>query len=100
MDVIKSCDVLILVLSSVLLILLLKFIFDNCSCNEHFTAPGLTLTSPPSWFPQFTSKPYNKKDSETKMYLDKYPFYDPATKKYISYEESNKLGSVYRFWKI
>jgi hypothetical protein len=86
-------------LTCVLLALLLYFIIKQCS-DEHFTAPGLTLTVPPSWFPQFTSKTYNKKDWMTKAYLDRYPFYDAKTRKYISYDKSQKLASTNRFWKF
>lgn len=82
-----------------LLILLLVFIFTNCAYKEKFTAPGLTLVNPPSWFPENAAKKYNKKDWETKMYLDRYPFYDTLDQDYLPYKESNELASIYRYWK-
>lgn len=68
--------------------------------NEYFTAPGLTLTNPPSWFPQNSAKPYNENDWKVKTYLDRYQFWDPVTKRYISDKESNRLANVNRFWEF
>ena len=42
--------------------------------HEKFTAPGLTLTKPPSWFPENAAKAYNPDDWKTRMYLERYPF--------------------------
>lgn len=83
-----------------LLFLLFIFITTNCIDKENFTAPGLTLTIPPSWFPQNSAKPYNESDWKSRMYLDRYPFYDPETQSYISDEESNWLANTTRFWKM
>jgi hypothetical protein len=93
--------------------------------SEKFTAPGLTLTKPPSWFPQNSAKPYREKDWKTKMYLDRYPFRvnnagencqtDINTIKnkldtkfasqvpdsdYISSRDADKLASAYRLWRM
>lgn len=65
---------------------------------EGFTAPGLTLLRPPNWFPENTARPYNKKDWQTKMYLQKYPIYYRG--KYLSPLESNQIASTYRLWKM
>ena len=83
---------------------------------EKFTAPGLTLTKPPSWFPQNAAKAYNPEDWKTKMYLDRYPFRinnkgencsnsasmggDGPGPEYITTPESNFLASTYRMWKL
>lgn len=83
-----------------LLFLLFIFIYTNCVKNEHFTVPGLTLTKPPSWFPQNSAKPYNKDNWKVRMYLDRYPFWDSNKKEYINSKLSNKLASVNRFWTI
>lgn len=80
--------------------LLLYLIINNCIVKENFTAPGLTLTNPPSWFPQNAAKPYRKNDWKVKTYLDRYPFYNARTNKYLSTEESNELSSTNRFWVI
>lgn len=84
----------------VLIILLFFFIFTNCIYKEKFTAPGLTLTIPPNWFPQNAAKPYRDSDWKVKMYLDRYPFYDSVRKDYLSYDESNRLASTNRFWRF
>lgn len=93
--------------------------------SEKFTAPGLTLTKPPSWFPQNAAKAYNPKDWKTKMYLDRYPFRinnagencqtniqtiknDLGSKfasqvpdsDYMSSQEADKSASAYRLWKM
>lgn len=91
------------VLAGILIFFLFVFIFSNCLWTERFTAPGLTLTVPPSWFPQNAAKGYNPQDWMSKMYLDKYPFWvsNKGNKsEYMSYDESNKLASTNRFWKI
>jgi len=80
--------------------LLLYLIIYNCIVKENFTAPGLTLTRPPSFFPQNAAMPYRKKDWEVKIYLDRYPFYNARTNKYLSTQESNELASTNRFWVI
>ncbi len=72
--------------------------YSQCYLNENFTAPGLTLTIPPSWFPQNSAKDYRMDDWVVKAYLDRYPFYDAKTKKYIGYDESQELASTNRFW--
>jgi len=90
-----------LVIGIVLLVfLLLLFILINCYFTENFTAPGLTLIIPPSWWVSRAGKKYNKKDWESQMYLDRYPFYDAQTNSYLSTPESDYLASVYRFWRI
>lgn len=38
------------------------------NCVEEFTAPGLTLTSPPQWW--FPQKPYDPKDWLVNVYPD------------------------------
>lgn len=93
--------------------------------TEKFTAPGLTLTKPPSWFPQNAAKPYREKDWKSRMYLDRYPFrYNNAGENcqtdiesikdelntkyasqipdsdYLSSAESDYLASAYRLWRI
>lgn len=83
-----------------LLFLLGIFIITNCVQKESFTAPGLTLTIPPSWFPQNAAKKYKNSDWKVKMYLDRYPFWDPETRTYISDKKSNILASTNRFWKM
>lgn len=82
----------------VLVVLLLFFMYSQCYLTEGFTAPGLTLTIPPSWFPQNAAKTYDKDDWVVKAYLDRYPFYDAKRKKYISYDKSQELASTNRFW--
>lgn len=103
-----NTDVCIYIGIFILLFFLFIFIFSNCIWKESFTAPGLTLTIPPSWFPQMAAKAYNPKDSQTRMYLDRYPFklgpkgLDPNGAKdwdYMSEQRSDKLASAYRFWK-
>jgi len=90
-----------LVIGIVLLtFILLLFILINCYFTENFTAPGLTLIIPPSWWVSRAGKKYDKKDWETKMYLDRYPFYDFKTNNYLTTNESNALASAYRFWRI
>lgn len=84
----------------IIIALLLYLIIDHCILKETFTAPGLTLTSPPSWFPQIAAKPYRKSDWEVRTYLDRYPFYNVRTGKYLSTNESNELASTNRFWVI
>ena len=83
-----------------LLFLLFIFIVTNCVQKENFTAPGLTLTIPPSWFPQNAAKPYRESDWKVRTYLDRYPFYDPETREYISDKESNYLANATRFWEF
>jgi hypothetical protein len=106
-----------------LIIVLLIFLVGGICFNkigrfsEKFTAPGLTLTKPPSWFPQNAAKPYNKNDWRSRMYLDRYPFrynnkgencqttkYDDVShipdSDYISTPEANHLASTYRMWRI
>jgi len=92
-------DLTLLGLIIILISLLFVLIGGKFRC-ENFTAPGLTLTQPPSWFPQNAAQGYNKKNSETQMYLDRYPFYDSDKRDYISYDDSNTLASVYRFWRM
>jgi len=83
----------------VILVLCILCLFYNFSRKtENFTAPGLTLLKPPEWFPQNSAKAYNKKDWETPMYLDRYPFRNNYGN-YDSYEETNKMASAYKFWK-
>lgn len=91
-------NLVILIGAIVLLILLFLFIYQNCIRSEKFTAPGLTLTIPPSWFPQNAAKAYNPNDWKSRMYLDRYPFYDAVTKEYISDKESNYLANATRYW--
>jgi len=81
-----------------LIFMLMVFITTNCIQKENFTAPGLTLTVPPSWFPQNAAKAYNKNDWKVKMYLDRYPFYDARERDYISQKKSNYLASTNRYW--
>lgn len=88
---------LMVILLFVLLFFLIYFIVEK---TENFTAPGLTLTSPPSWFPQLAAKKYSEKDWKTKMYLDRYPFRTSDGKDYISYDKSNMLASTDRLWKM
>lgn len=83
---------------SIIFILLLFFIFTQCVYKEKFTAPGLTLTIPPNWFPQNSAKPYRMDDWKVKAYLDRYPFYDSKTKTYLGFQESQDLASTNRFW--
>lgn len=93
--------------------------------SEKFTAPGLTLTKPPSWFPQNSAKPYRESDWKTKMYLDRYPFRvnnkgencqtniqtikgDLNSKfasqvpdsDYISSQDADESASAYRLWRM
>ena len=84
----------------ILMFLLFVFVYTNCVQNEYFTAPGLTLTMPPSWFPQNSAKKYKEDDWKTKMYLDRYPFYSTEDDDYLSQELSDKLASTDRFWKM
>lgn len=79
---------------SLFLLIFLLFVFIFTNSKENFTAPGLTLTIPPSWFPQNSSKKYNKNDWITQVYLDRYPF-----NKDITVEESNAIANTNRFWK-
>lgn len=84
----------------VLIILLIAFITLNCYMRDNFTAPGLTLTLPPSWYTTLSGRAYNKNDWKTKQYLDRYPFFNAETGKYISEKNSNTLASAYRFWRF
>ena len=84
----------------ILMFLLFVIIYTNCGKLERFTAPGLTLTNPPSWFPQNAAKKYREDDWKVKMYLDRYPFYDSETKTYIDQKESDNLASTNRFWEM
>ena len=84
--------------------------------KELFTAPGLTLTKSPSWFPQYSSQKYDITDWQSKMYLDRYPFkinnkgencVNSGTMggkgprpDYLTTSQSDQLASAYRFWKI
>ena len=117
------------IVSFVLIIVLLIFLIGAICftkvgrMSEKFTAPGLTLTKPPSWFPQNAAKGYDPKDWKTRMYLDRYPFRinnkgencqtdiqtiknnlkDPRasqipTSDYISSKEADHLASAYRLW--
>lgn len=83
---------------TLLIIFIIAIIVDQCILKENFTAPGLTLTSPPKWFPQIAARPYQKNDWKVKTYLDRYPFYNYRTGKYKSTKESNQLASTNRFW--
>lgn len=87
----ENCCIFIAIF--LLIFLLFVFIFTNCVQKENFTAPGLTLTIPPSWFPQIAAKPYRMNDWKTHVYLDRYPFH-----KGMTVEESNALASTNRFW--
>lgn len=82
-----------------LLVLLLFFFICTQTTNEHFTAPGLTLTIPPSWYPQNSAQKYKPSDWKVKTYLDRYPIYDPRTKNYIGYQETQDIASTNRFWR-
>lgn len=82
-----------------LVFMLMVFIFFNCIKKENFTAPGLTLTMPPSWFPQISAKKYRPREWQTRMYLDRYPFFSVREQEYLTAEESNKLASTNRFWR-
>ena len=88
----------------VIFVLLVVLIVTSCITTEKFTAPGLTLTNPPKWFPKYSAKKYNMDDWKVKMYLDRYPMYqyDGGPKEesnYITPKESDKIASAYRFWK-
>lgn len=78
--------------------LLCVFIYSQSCVYENFTVPGVTLTIPPSWFPQNSAKAYNMNDWKVKSYLDRYPFWDPVKKQYIGYQESQDLANTNRFW--
>ena len=96
-----SCVVGPVLLTVILIIILYYVPWHSMSAVEKFTAPGLTLTNPPSWFPENSARPYNKKDSETKMYLQKYPIYAPNVPgHYLSAKTSDHLASAYRFWRL
>lgn len=75
--------------------LLVVFIVYSCVIKEKFTAPGLTLTLPPNWFPQFRAKDYDISDWKVKMYLDRYPLFKGQTS-----EEADDVASAYRLWKF
>ena len=107
-------EVFIYVFISIIVIVMLILI---CIVNtENFTAPGLTLTKPPSWFPQNAARTYNKDDWKSRMYLDRYPFRvnnkgenclnnaemggDGPGSDYISSNEADFLASTYRMWRI
>ena len=94
----SSSDACIYISIFLLIFILFVFIFMNCVMKENFTAPGLTLTMPPSWFPQLAARAYNPKDWQVKMYLDRYPFYDAVEQDYLTAHESNKLASTNRLW--
>lgn len=90
----------LLALLFILLLFFMTFVTkSNHKICEGFTIPSLTLGNAPSWFPQNSAKAYNPNDWKVKMYLDKYPFYDPIHKKYINYNESQQLASTNRFWR-
>ncbi len=82
----------------IIFILLVALIISSCITTENFTAPGLTLTRPPKWFPQYNAKKYKMDDWKVKMYLDRYPMYDYKNEEYLTPEESDKVASAYRFW--
>jgi len=84
----------------IIIALILYLIIDRCILKETFTTPGLTLTIPPAWVPQFAAKPYNKNNWKVRTYLDRYPFYNARTGKYLSTNQSNELASTNRFWVI
>lgn len=92
-------DLCIYISIFLLIFILFVFIFLNCVRKENFTAPGLTLTMPPNWFPQLAARKYNPNDWKSKMYLDRYPFYDVKEEEYLTQSESDKLASVYRMWR-
>ena len=70
----------------VFLIILLIVGIVRYTHHDSFTAPGLTVTSPPNWW---NPQPYiNNKPSRTKMYLDRIT------------ENDNKAASAYRFWRL
>lgn len=91
----KYCSYVLII---IIVLILIFFMYTQC-INEHFTAPGLTLTMPPSWFPQNAAKLYKMNDWKVRAYLDRYPFYDTKNRDYISYNESQRLASTNRFWK-
>lgn len=96
-----DCEKLLISLAAIILLfVLLYFIYVSCIKCEKFTAPGLTLTMPPSWFPQNAARKYNPNDWKSRMYLDRYPFYDAVTKNYISDKESNYLANATRYWEF
>jgi len=100
----------------VVFVLLVIFIVYTCILKENFTAPGLTLTLPPSWFPEFKAKKYKMDDWRVRMYLDRYPMYrydgnqgpkvgpngapvpGPTEANFLTEDESNKVASAYRLW--
>jgi len=86
---------LFIILLSTILISLIIF---SCSNKEGFTAPGLTLINPPSWFPQNSSKAYKKEDWQNKMYLDMYKG-KKGNNEYESVEETEQKAKVFRFWR-
>ena len=91
-------DACIYIAIFILIFALFVFIIMNCIFKENFTAPGLTLTMPPNWFPQIAAKTYNPNDWKVKMYLDRYPFYDTKAQEYLTSKESDELASTNRFW--
>jgi hypothetical protein len=101
-------NVLSIGILGIIIILLITIIIGVCYTKiERFTAPGLTLTKPPSWFPQYAAKAYNPEDWKTRMYLERYPFRinnngencDNRSPDYISSGESDLLASTYRMWR-
>lgn len=74
----------ILIFTVVLIGLLVYLKYNNKT--EKFTAPSLTLSKPPLWFPQNSAEKYNQKKWHETMYLDRY-------------NNKNDEASVYRFWK-
>jgi hypothetical protein len=91
------CIVIIILLCG-----LFYFMHNNYTCIEQFTADGLTLTKAPSWFPVNAAKKYSKDDWKTKMYLERNSFnsFNGKTNDYTTPEESDKLASAYRLWRM
>ena len=76
----------------ILMIVLLGGILCAYSSNsEYFDAVGLTNTLPPSWWTPKTG--YDRRSWETEMYLQRYPW-DGLTS-----EETDRVASVYPFWR-
>jgi hypothetical protein len=86
----------------ILVFILLVFTYMNCIRIESFTAPGLTLTKAPSWFPVNAARKYSEDDWKSKMYLERNSFnvFNGKDNEYISSAESDKLASAYRLWRM
>jgi hypothetical protein len=93
----NSCCLMCIIMVIILIAGLFIFIIHNCFYTENFTAPGLTLTVPPSWFPQNAAKKYNPNDWKVRMYLDRYPF-KTEDGSYLTDKLSNELASTDRLW--